>query len=144
MNPTHTPAFKLWFENSKVVDASARPLVAYHGTDAEFPTFDFSRTGNPDTEGGPFFTSNRMIAQDYGDRIVSAYLVIKQPYILTYKRWLNESGPSVPELKKLGHDGIIITDFTSNGRDGDADENPDVGRVFIPWSAEQIKVVNSA
>ena len=81
-----------------------------------------------------------MIAQDSGARIVSAYLVIEQPYILTYKRWLNESGPSVPELKKLGHDGIIITDFTSNERDGDADENPDVGRVFIPWSAEQIKL----
>lgn len=33
-NPqVHTPQFKAWFGDSKVVDAHGMPLVVYHGTD---------------------------------------------------------------------------------------------------------------
>ena len=38
-----TPAFKNWFGESKVVDAAGKPLVVYHGTNADFAAFD-SRT----------------------------------------------------------------------------------------------------
>lgn len=37
---TETPAFKRWFGNSKIVDKSGKPLVVYHGTDAEFRAFE--------------------------------------------------------------------------------------------------------
>jgi hypothetical protein len=41
--PTETPEFKRWFAGSKVVDAQGRPLVLYHGTDADFSKFDPDR-----------------------------------------------------------------------------------------------------
>ncbi len=37
-------AFYEWFGDSKVVDENGRPLVVYHGTDAEFDTFDKSKS----------------------------------------------------------------------------------------------------
>jgi N12 class adenine-specific DNA methylase len=37
---TATPAFKRWFEGSRVVDAKGRPLVLYHGTDQDFDAFE--------------------------------------------------------------------------------------------------------
>ena len=52
-NVTHSQQFKRWFGDwekkpysaSKVVDADGKPLVVYHGTDADFTVFK-SKDGN--------------------------------------------------------------------------------------------------
>lgn len=44
-NQTATPAFKKWFGDSKVVDGNGKPLVVYHGTNANFNTFSASDIG---------------------------------------------------------------------------------------------------
>ncbi|WP_105245471.1 PLxRFG domain-containing protein [Psychrobacter sp. Marseille-P5312] len=44
-NQTATPAFKKWFGDSKVVDGNGKPLVVYHGTNANFNTFSASDVG---------------------------------------------------------------------------------------------------
>lgn len=36
---TETPEFKKWFGDSKVVDEKGKPLVVYHGTEADFTRF---------------------------------------------------------------------------------------------------------
>lgn len=38
-------AFYEWFGDSKAVDENGRPLVVYHGTGADFDTFDVSKSG---------------------------------------------------------------------------------------------------
>lgn len=38
--PTESEAFRKWFGDSKVVDAQGRPLVVYHGTQADFNVFE--------------------------------------------------------------------------------------------------------
>ena len=43
-NVVDTPEFKHWFGDSKVVDKDGKPLVVYHGTDADIKKFDFSKT----------------------------------------------------------------------------------------------------
>lgn len=35
----HTPEFRAWFRDSKVVDAAGQPLVVYHGTNRVFESF---------------------------------------------------------------------------------------------------------
>ena len=40
-----TPEFKNWFGNSKVVDENGKPLVVYHGTNADFYIFDTEKFG---------------------------------------------------------------------------------------------------
>ncbi len=37
---TETFQFKKWFAGSKVVDENRKPLVVYHGSDADFYSFD--------------------------------------------------------------------------------------------------------
>jgi ADP-Ribosyltransferase in polyvalent proteins len=41
----NTPEFKAWFGDSKVVTSDGKPLVVYHGTGADFDTFDPSKQG---------------------------------------------------------------------------------------------------
>ena len=40
VSPLDNPAFRRWFGDSKVVDERGEPLVVYHGTAADFDTFD--------------------------------------------------------------------------------------------------------
>ena len=77
---TNTPAFKRWFNGSKVVDANGNPLVVYHGTTRDFSIF------NPDAyRGQSFFTDSTSVADTYargdaGSSIYPVYLSIKNPF----------------------------------------------------------------
>ena len=59
---THTDNFKNWFGDwinnpesaSKVVDENGEPLMAYHGTDADFTTFDKNKSINSTYNGIAF------------------------------------------------------------------------------------------
>lgn len=72
---TDSAAFRKWFGDSKVVDSEGKPLVVYHGTDANVSEFD--------TTEGSFFFGGPM-AQDsaatYGANVMQVYLSIKKPY----------------------------------------------------------------
>lgn len=80
---TETPAFRVWFAGSEVVDASGKPLVVYHGTsvDAEFDSFE--------TEDRMiFFASDPKFASMYGQaengRVIPCYLRVEQ--LFDYRR----------------------------------------------------------
>ena len=66
---TETPEFKRWFGESKVVDEEGKPLVVYHGTNADIEAFDASRrgeaTGAPSAKMGFFFASDPAVASSY-------------------------------------------------------------------------------
>lgn len=67
--PVDSEAFKNWFGNSKVVDADGKPLVVYHGTTADFSSFDPRRKGEATRSDsaayGFFFSRSPEIATDY-------------------------------------------------------------------------------
>jgi len=77
---TDSPAFKSWFKNSKVVDASGNPLAVYHGSKNKFEVFDYTKIGaNGRAEGqGFYFTSNEDVAKGYG-KPLELYLSIQKP-----------------------------------------------------------------
>jgi len=57
-DPLSTPAFKAWFEGSKVVDAKGKPLRVFHGTTADFTEFQKERA-NPESDmGAGFYFTN--------------------------------------------------------------------------------------
>ena len=68
-HPTDTPEFKRWFGASKVVDADGKPLVVYHGTDADITEFDPGKLGlttsAKSAEAGFFFASSPKMANAY-------------------------------------------------------------------------------
>jgi hypothetical protein len=74
--------FWKWFGDSKVVDASGKPLVVYHGTASDFTEFKPSRSGNLGP--GIYFTPDIEQAQAYarthqGAQVVEAYLSVQNP-----------------------------------------------------------------
>lgn len=78
---TDTPEFRAWFGESKVVDEAGKPLVVYHGTDADFTAF------NADKSPLMFFSENRDTAGAYasdrsqgrGGRVVEAWVSATNP-----------------------------------------------------------------
>lgn len=72
--------FWKWFGDSKVVDADGKPLVVYHGTQADFNEFaDVSGKKVRLLGNGFYFTSSEDQATSYGKRVVAAYLKIENP-----------------------------------------------------------------
>ena len=139
---TENPSFKKWFRNSKVVDKNGHPLVLYHGTNADFSEFVYSKFGNntgaPLSALGFYFTAEHELASKFTKgknwmknsgkykntaNLIAAYLSLQNPKYMTADEWLQMSGRSILRIKELredlinqGYDGIIIApqeyDFT--------------------------------
>ena len=99
---------------SKVVDEDGKPLVVYHGTDADFTVFDRTKgRSNMDIQGS-FFSPWREDAEGYGPKVGAYYLNIKHPapekiayQILNKFKGQNEAGVKAREyLERLGYDGV--------------------------------------
>lgn len=71
-----TPAFKRWFNGSKIVDASGKPLRVYHGTFSDIHAFDPNASTHP--LGMMFFSTDPTFASAYagtsGGNVVPCYL----------------------------------------------------------------------
>jgi len=127
LNATDTPEFKRWFGDSKVVDADGRPLVVYHGTQADFSTFDGERQGESVSgrggDVGFFFINDPEAASDHAmadwwrdnpaPNVMPVYLSMQNPEIIDGigqpSRWYDENGRKA-SLKAIaeGKDGLII------------------------------------
>lgn len=83
--------FYKWFGDSKVVDEQGRPLVVYHGTNAEFNTFDkryaLLNTNMAELGAGFYFDSETSNAESYGDNIMPVYLRITKPFTGTKQQF---------------------------------------------------------
>lgn len=82
-NATETPEFKAWFGDSKVVDENGEPLVVYHGTAAEFDTFDASKVRDVgfhfgDKEAADYVAERERQAGGR-PRVLPVYLSVKNP-----------------------------------------------------------------
>ncbi len=111
---TETQQFKRWFGKSKVVDEDGKPLVVYHGTDAEFFEFDMGKgRANMDIQGA-FFSPYEIDAGGYGKNVGSYYLSIKNPAdestayrALSRFKGQNNAGVKAREyLIQQGYDGV--------------------------------------
>ena len=117
--------FWRWFGDSAVVDAEGRPLVVYHGTLADFNTFDRGaesnfRYGDSPDSGGIFFARTPEAVEYYlegrrgfekGANVIPSYVSIRNPaHIEDAPRSLAEQARLLHEAEQAGHDGAIIGD----------------------------------
>lgn len=76
-----------WFKGSKVVDSKGRPMVMYHGTNADFARFsyEFADVGVGALGMGFYFTNEPGTASGYakdnveGGNVIPVYLNLKNP-----------------------------------------------------------------
>lgn len=147
---TETPEFKAWFGDSKVVDADGKPLVVYHGTNADFTRFSDRMLGrnvdgNASSESyaqtakvGFWFNTNPMgeapgkVGAGYTVDM-PVYLSIKNPYREMSLDWLAQGLESTKgrtyrrRLIAEGYDGIVLRDEEFGGES------------WIAFRPEQIK-----
>jgi hypothetical protein len=156
VDQTETPEFKKWFDDSKVVDADGKPLVVYHGTQADFVAFDPDRAGQnfPDQEDevGMLFSdapNEPNIMAERGDggggNVMPVYLALQDPFIVevpfkesvrrfgvaSATTWYdNNKADIVSSAKRGDHDGIIIKSVAPDGYRT---------ATFVAFEPEQIK-----
>lgn len=121
---TQTEAFKRWFGDSKVVDAQGKPLVVYHGTQADFTEFN--------SGGMAYFTPNKETAKNYSGEdgnVMAVYLSIKNPARLDSIPPMTRSkqAQKMRSLMLKGHDGVIV-DYGTDGKP-----------MYMAFSSNQIK-----
>ena len=141
-NVTQSQQFKRWFgdwqnhpENaSKVVNEDGTPKVVYHGTNAEFNTFQ-------QENGAYFFSESRDYAESMaderrGNRIIEAYLKMKNPYTvkLPPEQFTDNiaEAPFIRYAKEHGHDGVI---FEYDG----SKEDLAYDKFYVVFDSAQIK-----
>lgn len=112
--------FYKWFGNSKVVDEQGRPLVVYHGTNAEFDTFDKNKA----FDGAFYFSPNKEFAKGYGN-IMPTYLSIKNPTTI-----IPASRIQKEKFSKQGFDGVAYKDTSGL-------------EIFAAFNSNQIKSVKN-
>lgn len=130
---TETPAFKRWFGDSKVMDASGNPMVVYHGTSKDKPFSSFTRNAQ-----GTWFTADpaaassyaatndsqkvvyedgRYVAKNTSSQVFPVYLSIKNPLKVegeVLKKWkasVNYRAANkmlVGDAKYRGYDGLMF------------------------------------
>lgn len=140
---TASPYFRRWFGDSKVVDADGKPLVVYHGTDAEFTAF--ANRGGKQHMGsrmidvpreGFFFAADPIWAKRFGVSkkvehaagtdaepiVVAAYLSLKNPIDLR--------NPGPTEYQALVDAGFADAPRTSADQMWEAFDVPGVARAL--------------
>jgi hypothetical protein len=164
VDQTQTPEFKRWFGKSAVVDAEGKPLVVYHGTAADFTSFDGSRlgssTGHKSAKMGTFFSASQDVAAAFagekwegwplkrtfvsGAQTMPMYLNIRNPVELSAEQFMqrfvrgSESAQAFREqAESEGFDGVLVRgDAAMSERMGGDEYGADAWVAFKP---EQIK-----
>lgn len=67
-----------WFGDSKVTDGQGRPLVVYHGTNADFDTFSGAKIYNSSEGKGFNFSTQKETAEGFGN-VMPVYLKLENP-----------------------------------------------------------------
>lgn len=113
-----------FFKNSKVVNTNGDLLVCYHGTDANFDTFDYAHINRDSKLGlGFYFTKGSALQFEYEHKL-ACYINLLNPIseddpkfgeILEEENRLMKEGKTNNEIlsavvAKFGHDGVIGSD----------------------------------
>jgi GNAT superfamily N-acetyltransferase len=153
---TKSPAFKAWFEGSKVTDSQGEPLVVYHGTGESFDAFDPEKIGlNFDSSTLGFYFTNApkvdikagigfgSTASEYASNaagnanVMPVFLSLKNPLVIDdCDQWggaalaLDKQRSDIARwAENGGHDGVIAYDKKG--------ESPE--KIFVAFSPTQIK-----
>jgi hypothetical protein len=106
-SPILNDNFYRWFNGSKVVDDTGKPLICYHGTSRAFSTFNRKRSA----QGIFWFTSdkNKIVAGEAGaasrDAIIPVFLSAKN-----LAGWEEYSKLGLGQISDRGFDGVKLDD----------------------------------
>lgn len=159
------PEFQNWFGESKVIAPDGKPLVVYHGTNADISKFDPSKSGSKSKTGAPegtFFATDKPdvassytvawqgdFSQTFHDRanVLPLYMSIKKPLVISakgegwrdieYKGEFRDINEIAQMAKESGrYDGVIVKRVRDKGV-GSVESK--TATTYIAFSPNQIK-----
>lgn len=142
--------FQEWFGDSKITDKNGEPMVVYHGTDADFESFDDSKLQQnfgSKVGRGIFFTESLKYAEGYGKNIIRAYLKVENPYIFDsyHKLYHYTENPGNKITSRLQSYEYFTKDMSEKlkylGHDGTVYEFQDIMAEISVFSSEQIWII---
>lgn len=139
-------AFYEWFGDSLIVDEKGRPLVVYHGTNAEFDVFD---KGKIKRGIGFWFSSNKETSKEYGN-IKEFYLSVKNPIDVNKNRsdFIKLAKEAMPEIPNDVSEHYIISDALGSTVFKEYLQNQgydaiSLGDSYVVFNPNQIKSVDN-
>lgn len=130
-----SPAFRDWFQDSKIVDDTGEPMVMYHGTGENFKVFDTTKNSSGAFGAGIYATNDESLGRRYsGDKPpMKLFVKMKNPYIMDSSlpfdekmargRVFRQKGAR-ERLMAQGYDGVLLKE--GNYREAIAFENTQV------------------
>lgn len=153
--------FKNWFGESKVVDENGEPLVVYHGTNADFESFEMQpdRLKSSDWGEGFYFTPSGFSASFFAERskelspersgasVIPAYISLQNPEIINLQKvsglmrsgGIDGASDFTRRLKDAGKDGVIVINQDIDTETGEVVE--EWVEEIVAFSPAQIKSV---
>lgn len=140
--------FKNWFGESKVKYDNGEPMIVFHGTNND----TFSEVDNEEdvetvypNKLGFWFADTRSAAGKQGDNVMSVYVKMEHPKLITQKKWdiirekySNSENYWKSLRKKLmdkGYDGIFIPKITYDGGEFSVKDS----KVMAVFTSNQMK-----
>lgn len=147
--------FWKWFNRSKIVDSSGRPLVYYHYTTQDFDTFDINK-GSGVAGVGIYLTNMKFSDDRYGDKVMELYVKCENPLDLSENdSKINEIAKkfgmvglfeirSIPQMREWSKD--FRKNMIQNGFDGAfvaADGGRNGERHLVVYNPNQVKSIHN-
>lgn len=79
--------FWKWFGDSKFVDASGHPRIAYHGTNSDFSIFDKKKIGSGPSKFGFWFADDPKFVDIFGSTLMPSFLRMLNPKKISHDKW---------------------------------------------------------
>ena len=137
-----SPEQEAFFKDSKIRDEDGNLRTVYHGTGANFDTFDKDKAGNGWLGKGFYFTPDKDVARSFGKNIKENYINVKNPFVVEGHNPTDiytEITTKYPEANEFNMAEVLA----NHGHDGVQFNHWDKGEMITAFEPNQIKYTNN-
>lgn len=137
-----SPEQEAFFKDSKIRDEDGNLRTVYHGTGANFDTFDKEKAGNGWLGKGFYFTPDKDVARSFGKNIKENYINVKNPFVVEGHNptdVYSEITARYPEANEFNMSEVLA----NHGYDGIQFNHWDKGEMITAFEPNQIKYTNN-
>ena len=137
-----SPEQEAFFKDSRIRDEDGNLRTVYHGTGANFDTFDKEKAGNGWLGKGFYFTPDKDVARDFGKNIKENYINVKNPFVVEGHNptdVYSEITARYPEANEFNMSEVLA----NHGHDGIQFNHWDKGEMITAFEPNQIKYTDN-
>ena len=137
-----SPEQEAFFKDSKIRDEDGNLRTVYHGTGANFDTFDKEKAGNGWLGKGFYFTPDKDVARDFGKNIKENYINVKNPFVVEGHNPTDiytEITTKYPEANEFNMAEVLA----NHGYDGIQFNHWEKGEMITAFEPNQIKYTDN-